>query len=424
MNRKLVKIAFEFNESMETIANQLQDGGYFVELKPTSLITGEMYDFLRQKLQASRAIKEQADRIKVGHGKKQRKRNIDNPKKIKTQDKTKSVKSNIPKDRLDGIFKIGIENCLFGDGDVTCTIQGKKYSTKLIGSIKAYSDLINKIPPKELSNRVEIEIKQTKLVYHFDFWDLIIELRDKHRELFSEIPIFWKEVDFFDHGIEFTLFDLKHRVPVVFFHEAYNEIKEYLHRLLPPILVHIENDRITKYMNFNTIKDLVVEYCAPSNIPTYTESIHELLRPYQMITIGECTRIASKHNRMKAPISLLLDWHNKDYGIIYLKEIQLSNDSLIKEDSFLFTVKQGDYDFLIFENVNENRATYLFKYLSKDRIKYLGKIAEYLTSSDPAKRYNLQFNNKVQKALNFHTRIIHSTDKQWERELKRSLSRR
>lgn len=60
---RLVKVATELNQSVQVLAEYLSQQGFHVEAKPTSKITGEMYNLLLDKYSASKAVKEEAASI-------------------------------------------------------------------------------------------------------------------------------------------------------------------------------------------------------------------------------------------------------------------------------------------------------------------------------------------------------------------------
>ncbi len=67
MLKRLVKVAKELNVGTTTIIEHLQNNGYDVENKPTTKITDEMYDILLAEFKGSIAIKEQAEKLIIGH---------------------------------------------------------------------------------------------------------------------------------------------------------------------------------------------------------------------------------------------------------------------------------------------------------------------------------------------------------------------
>ncbi|MCB9317768.1 MAG: translation initiation factor IF-2 [Lewinellaceae bacterium] len=65
--RLLVKVAKELNVGTSTIIEHLQNNGFEVENKPTANISDEMYDELMKEFKSSVVIKEQAEKLVIGH---------------------------------------------------------------------------------------------------------------------------------------------------------------------------------------------------------------------------------------------------------------------------------------------------------------------------------------------------------------------
>ncbi len=65
--KRLVKVAKEFNVGISTIVDCLKDNGFEIESKPTSKVTDEMYPVLLKEFQANKAVKAQADALKIGN---------------------------------------------------------------------------------------------------------------------------------------------------------------------------------------------------------------------------------------------------------------------------------------------------------------------------------------------------------------------
>lgn len=67
MSRRLVKVAKELNVGTATIVDYLLNNGFEVENKPSLVITDEMYENLLKEFKNSIAIKEQAEKLVIGH---------------------------------------------------------------------------------------------------------------------------------------------------------------------------------------------------------------------------------------------------------------------------------------------------------------------------------------------------------------------
>ncbi len=66
MEKRLVKVAKEFNVGVSTVVEHLHKAGFDVDNKPTAKITDEMYQELMREFKKSMDIKEQADQLVLG----------------------------------------------------------------------------------------------------------------------------------------------------------------------------------------------------------------------------------------------------------------------------------------------------------------------------------------------------------------------
>jgi translation initiation factor IF-2 len=67
MEKRLVKVAKEFNVGTSTVVEHLHKAGFDVENKPTAKISDEMYEELMREFKKSMDIKEKADQLILGH---------------------------------------------------------------------------------------------------------------------------------------------------------------------------------------------------------------------------------------------------------------------------------------------------------------------------------------------------------------------
>ncbi|MEM6697472.1 MAG: translation initiation factor IF-2 [Bacteroidota bacterium] len=66
MAKRLIKIAKELNVGVSTIVDFLNDNGFEIDNKPTAKVSDDMEDALTKEFQRSIAIKERADKMKIG----------------------------------------------------------------------------------------------------------------------------------------------------------------------------------------------------------------------------------------------------------------------------------------------------------------------------------------------------------------------
>ncbi|MEM8523657.1 MAG: translation initiation factor IF-2 [Bacteroidota bacterium] len=73
MAKRLIKIAKELNVGVSTIVDFLNDNGFEIDNKPTAKVSDDMEDALTKEFQKSIAIKERADKMKIGRVKEEEK---------------------------------------------------------------------------------------------------------------------------------------------------------------------------------------------------------------------------------------------------------------------------------------------------------------------------------------------------------------
>ncbi|MAT54387.1 MAG: translation initiation factor IF-2 [Saprospirales bacterium] len=66
MKKRLVKVAKELNVGVATVVDYLNNNGFSIENKPTTVITDEMEQLLIKEFSGSIAVKEQADQLTIG----------------------------------------------------------------------------------------------------------------------------------------------------------------------------------------------------------------------------------------------------------------------------------------------------------------------------------------------------------------------
>lgn len=72
------------------------------------------------------------------------------------------------------------------------------------------------------------------------------------------------------------------------------------------------------------------------------------------------------------------------------------NNNSVMEESLLLILSHRQYTFVIWENINENRACYIFKYKNDSINEKIKKLKRFINSDIEYKRWDL-FNNKGNK---------------------------
>ena len=130
-------------------------------------------------------------------------------------------------------------------------------------------------------------------------------------------------------------------------------------------------------------------------------------------------------NKSKYFSYLCIECLSHNYRIVPVKEIRRndSNNSILYEDSFLFTIKGRLYLYIIWENQHESRATFIFRCKTENYDEAIQRIFDYIRSDEiTSKREKLHtskmayFNNKTVKYI---ASVAHPVDdfETWKRRL-------
>lgn len=110
-------------------------------------------------------------------------------------------------------------------------------------------------------------------------------------------------------------------------------------------------------------------------------------------------------------IQYLIDKQDSNYRFIPVFE-----KSLIEEDAFLFTIKRSQL-YIIWENLNENTATYVFPVGSRKYEEVLQSIYDYASSDTDYKRMRMHY-GQAKDIMGSNCRILYHNDlNQWKREI-------
>ena len=110
-------------------------------------------------------------------------------------------------------------------------------------------------------------------------------------------------------------------------------------------------------------------------------------------------------------IQYLVEKQAPDYRFIPVFE-----KSLIEEDAFLFTLKRTQL-YIVWENINENTATYVFSVGSRSYDVVLQSIFDYASSETDYKRMRMHY-GQAKDIIGSNCKILYHNDlQQWKREI-------
>ncbi|MGQ7856604.1 hypothetical protein ACUN24_20395 [Pedobacter sp. WC2501] len=206
----------------------------------------------------------------------------------------------------------------------------------------------------------------------------------------------WNQVYFEQNQIK-VMFNSKYSLPFPFqpSRKSFEYIKPYLNRInLPPLEVTIRGREILKIDNLEYFSQ-VVEML---NFKTRIEGYLREGQPQSISTIISCLDTLS-NKAIKELLSLqnkgqylshLCDIQASEFKIIPVPELFIYANSLKEEDTFIFTVENGDNVQLIWESVNFARATFVFNVDQKSYLDKLYTVFGYIISPERHKRTSLR----------------------------------
>lgn len=250
--------------------------------------------------------------------------------------------------------------------------------------------------------------------------DFIVRIRNRYLvaldemvvdEVVETIEVGWDRV-FFGNGRLLLDIGKEKRLSIMQpqSREAYNLFRTAFILRVPPIVVRMHSKRSPE----------VVE------TPEYRE-VFQYLEIRNAIHLGAFSRRIDLVKFLQtSKLSFQETFLPKDRGpyIQFLVEKQASpyrfvpvyESSVDKEDAFLFTLR-GSSLYIVWENINENTATYVFQVNSDTYNQALQAVFDYASSDTDYKRMRMHY-GQSRKAIGFPCKIIYHKDyAQWSKEI-------
>lgn len=152
-----------------------------------------------------------------------------------------------------------------------------------------------------------------------------------------------------------------------------------------------------------------------SFVPERTNAIKNDFDQPQEISVKDVSRIFQNNKFIQEASKFL----NKENKAIALWE----NNNSILEESILIILSHKIFTFVIWENINDNRACYIFKYSNLNFDKKIKKLKKFINSDIEYKRWDLFNNNGNNNSLNYeeYYTVIHESIDNYKRKLNTHL---
>lgn len=263
----------------------------------------------------------------------------------------------------------------------------------------------------------EIErLKQRKLYYENEIAEL-----DKYKKIY----IAWDWVTFGDGFIDVTypgFSGIVFRIDVANSKKSFGFIQKRFELLLPPFKVKV-------WVKLNEMKladkvtfDSVIRYLA------IRKKMHDISSG-QVLDFNSFRHfVPDKINDLffTAQKSIYMNYlclnQAEGYKVIPIEEKKKVNNQILYEDSFLFAIRKADRILIVWENVNDKRATYVFPATTANYESLIETIYGYIIT--PAKHKRLMMHRKTELDY-FQTTyyiINHQEYSTWEQKLNKYLN--
>lgn len=229
----------------------------------------------------------------------------------------------------------------------------------------------------------------------------------------TEYTVPWENVTF-----EYRYLIIKKVVPrktmAILFEQAresFNFIKKRIKDRLPPLKIHVRDNQ-AKIIDKVFIED-VLHYmdCKHELADMVLKNLPDFKRYYE--------HIPTKLNGLFFPpdkkeyLDILCNLQSDNYKIIPVAEAIGSSI----EDSFIFTIDKGATIYIIWENTNLNRATYIFISPREKYEENIQLVFDYIVGIIRAKRERLRKDRSMSKILTEYETINHTDVPIWNERI-------
>ena len=209
--------------------------------------------------------------------------------------------------------------------------------------------------------------------------------------------------------------------------KAFNHVKEYIFKKLPPIEVEYENDIIVavKTSCLDSIESAIVTLSKHTSAPN-VQIVGQKESQFAHLRKGNYTNQEAKEalRQLKSQyLDYLSSIHNDTDKLFYCIEKRInSNAIVVEEDAFFFSIKSNPvYTLLAFENTLPSRATILFTCRNDELNKAIDFIHDYFSSPEINKRekFLVKKLNLSEHGIIRYERVLHDSFSSWLTHIER-----
>lgn len=183
--------------------------------------------------------------------------------------------------------------------------------------------------------------------------------------------------------------------------KIYNEIKvDYFKRMhskdIYKLIIHKGFVMEELSRGVEQIRNLIANHAADLERSKKTKSVKKEI-PIGVIPVNNISETLSKlliKNEYLSVPAALLNYNDRVYGI-------LENNKGAEEEALLFYFMRGENTLVLWENINPNRAGYLFVFKNGDN-QNINKLRDLIKTNVDYKRHNLHIGTHTKKTFDFY----------------------
>lgn len=237
---------------------------------------------------------------------------------------------------------------------------------------------------------------------------------------FIYIP--WQDVIFYNGFIQIKIKNKRIEITIATSNEVLNELTTILSKKSEDGLIFSKNDKNNYILQNEEVLQNVVLFLKIQ----YKLNNLEMGDPAFKSLISEFKNVfnTARHSLPKSYyFNYLFENHDIEYPVVPVSEINQS----IEEPSYIFTLVKNNNIYLIWENKNEGRATYIFHSEVPTYSKTLQILHDYIKADLKRKRSNInQYTNQLielSNSIKFIGKISHSDLGTWKDNLKNLMKK-
>jgi hypothetical protein len=239
----------------------------------------------------------------------------------------------------------------------------------------------------------------------------------------------WTDIIFEDYAIK-VKYDLNfsRSFPISESRKSFKFLKKYLLTLnREPIKILLVGNEIREIENISQLKDIVTILKVRQEFIEQFEkektvnakSVLELIRALPTSFLVEIAKASSDDTIC---IDYLTEIQDARFKPVPAFEVISNGNSIVTEDTFIFTISNKEHLFLVWESTLHGRATYIFAANPNQYELTIQSIYDYIASHQKAKRMKLRKKNADVIELNYVNFITHSSFEHWREKLTKVIS--